>query len=787
MRLRNCTFKEEWRKNEDFATWLASHDADKNMAKCIVRKIAFNVKYDGIKAVKQHSKGSKHISALKSRNMSTAITKLFATDNSKDSEKVTIAEISKTFHTVKHGLSYLSSDCGNKLDGRIYTDSAIASKIHLGRTKMEAIVRNVLAPYAIEMVTKELKEENLPFSISIDASNKGNRKFFPLAVRYFDRESGVKDGLLDFYEQADEKSESITNSILRTLSQLNLDTQNIYAFGADNASVNYEYDLMPDLFHLDDYDKCLYYSSHKDPTYCSLIIQLLPENYGIMPEVINRAWNTIQKVSSDNRKYRHDLLRHGVCASTLCSQYNGTIYNCLSNHYETKYRNLALVGKVNYIRCEIQNSNYKSTSTDVVISVLAGLYILFVLSVSVWLQLNKNKSKGGKTKDIERTYYLFFPQGRMLVSIFFVISSWLLSVQFFKKLKNDGQIRFRYVLQSIIKRYIRFTSGLTVIILHTSWLNHLFRGPYAEPILGTEYNVCRKKWWTNLLYINNFLISDGACLMHTWYLSVDFQLTVLGLFLLWLTQKQPKYLLLTSGFVIAFQIIFMFVYLAMNNFKFAMIVTAEMTHYFKITFLKEWQATWTSTYSNLAPFAFGLCFGYLYIRYEKHKYAKIYINLWRILTILLILGTPLLSAYFMTTTMYTNRWFNAAYGSIDKIIFDLGIALFIFGLSQNLGGIVKMCFEWAPMHTLGQLSFGAYLIHFSILEIDASLRRTPHYFSVFLVVCENVKILAISYMLSVIFTGFVLLPMARLSKMLPTCKEANKQLKVVSKNKGKLW
>ena len=56
----------------------------------------------------------------------------------------------------------------------------------------------------------------------------------------------------------------------------------------------------------------------------------------------------------------------------------------------------------------------------------------------------------------------------------------------------------------------RFTSGLTVIILHTSWLNHLFRGPYAEPILGTEYNVCRKKWWTNLLYINNFVISDGA-------------------------------------------------------------------------------------------------------------------------------------------------------------------------------------------------------------------------------------------------------------------------------------
>ncbi|XP_063924707.1 O-acyltransferase like protein-like [Zophobas morio] len=389
-----------------------------------------------------------------------------------------------------------------------------------------------------------------------------------------------------------------------------------------------DYDLIPDLFHFDDYDKCLFYTSHNDPTYCSLTIQLLPENTRNVSDSINRAWTTIQK-------------------------------------------------------------NTESAS------------------------------------------YLYLPQCRMIVSTFLVISSWLLSVQFFKKLKSEGRIRFRYVLQSIIKR---FTSGLTVIILHTSWLNHLFRGPFAESILGVESNVCRKKWWTNLLYINNFVMSDGVCLLHTWYLSVDFQLTILGVFLLWLTQKQPKYLLLTSGCVIAFQIIFMFVYLALNNFKFAVIFTPELTYYFKFIFLKEWQATWTSTYSNLAPFAFGLCFGYLYIRHEKQKYSKIYINLWRMLTTLLIVGTPFLSTYLMTTTMYRNRWFNAAYGSIDKILFDLGIALFIFGLSQNLGGIVKKGFEWSPMHTLGQLSFGAYLIHLSILETDASLRRTPHYFLDFLAV-----------------------------------------------------
>lgn len=85
---------------------------------------------------------------------------------------------------------------------------------------MEAITRNVLAPYSITLVTKNLKEENIPFSIATDASNKGNRKFFPLAIRYFDIQEGVQDCLLDFYEESDESSEAIKNSILNALQQL---------------------------------------------------------------------------------------------------------------------------------------------------------------------------------------------------------------------------------------------------------------------------------------------------------------------------------------------------------------------------------------------------------------------------------------------------------------------------------------------------------------------------------------------------------------------------------------
>ncbi|KAM4722874.1 uncharacterized protein WCC33_009052 [Rhinophrynus dorsalis] len=77
------------------------------------------------------------------------------------------------------------------------------------------------------------------YAIATDASNKGNRKFFPLAVRFFSATSGIKDRLLDFYEEPDESSESMSTHLMNILSSLNLDIKNMIAYTSDNASVNY--------------------------------------------------------------------------------------------------------------------------------------------------------------------------------------------------------------------------------------------------------------------------------------------------------------------------------------------------------------------------------------------------------------------------------------------------------------------------------------------------------------------------------------------------------------------
>lgn len=156
--------------------------------------------------------------------------------------KIAKAEIVQVYHGINHHHSYLSIDCGVKIASKLFTDSNIARKQQCGRTKAEIIVENILAPRSFEMVHAELRASSdspISFSIATDASNKGNRKLYPIAVRYFDVNQGVRDRILDFYQDSKEDSKAIYDQIKRCLEINDLDMKNVSSFSADNAPVNY--------------------------------------------------------------------------------------------------------------------------------------------------------------------------------------------------------------------------------------------------------------------------------------------------------------------------------------------------------------------------------------------------------------------------------------------------------------------------------------------------------------------------------------------------------------------
>ena len=231
---RYCVFNKDWLK--EFAPWLAK--VDDATGNCIYCRQNFSVKYEGRKAIAVHANSAKHQSAVLTQKQSQMLSKFFPVKGSSEQDAVTAAELACTYQCVKHHHSYFSQDCGNKLLPKLLSDSAIAVKISCGRTKAASYVENVLGPKAQELCVTELKSAGY-FGIGSDASNNGNKKLFPLTVRYFSRSDGLKDGLLDFYLDNDETSGAIADRIKDIIQQNDLDLALVSAYSADNASVNY--------------------------------------------------------------------------------------------------------------------------------------------------------------------------------------------------------------------------------------------------------------------------------------------------------------------------------------------------------------------------------------------------------------------------------------------------------------------------------------------------------------------------------------------------------------------
>lgn len=90
-----------------------------------------------------------------------------------------------TFQIVKHHQSFHAASCISKVNAKIFDDSTTAYKFGSCNTKTEAIVCNVLAPYTLDTVKKNL-ESVFFVGLSTHASNHKYHKLFPIAVEYID-------------------------------------------------------------------------------------------------------------------------------------------------------------------------------------------------------------------------------------------------------------------------------------------------------------------------------------------------------------------------------------------------------------------------------------------------------------------------------------------------------------------------------------------------------------------------------------------------------------------------
>lgn len=128
--------------------------------------------------------------------------------------------------------------------------------------------------------------------------------------------------------------------------------------------------------------------------------------------------------------------------------------------------------------------------------------------------------------------------GEYLSNTFFVAGGVLSCIFIFPLLEKEKEKSFAFLIKATIFRYIRLAPVMLLFLLFNStWSTRIGSGPFWDKTNLAERQFCRKNWWINALFLNNYFSGDEKCLLPMWYLSTDFHLSIIGIILMILVIK----------------------------------------------------------------------------------------------------------------------------------------------------------------------------------------------------------------------------------------------------------
>ncbi|XP_045475059.1 nose resistant to fluoxetine protein 6-like [Harmonia axyridis] len=184
----------------------------------------------------------------------------------------------------------------------------------------------------------------------------------------------------------------------------------------DVAVSDKEYALLPPVFDADNFDRCLLFED--EALYCFVEYHLKP----LDPKNTSKTWNNIQELSDNEKNYRHDHLRHGVCIPLACPNitiphddpaFRQDLASCLNK----KYEHMGIYGTIEQDYCQTtEPPNFDFFDFTVAFFTIA--YILFVLSVTYYDYSSRYRRTPEEYKRI------FSTQRGKVFSCFSLIKNW---------------------------------------------------------------------------------------------------------------------------------------------------------------------------------------------------------------------------------------------------------------------------------------------------------------------------------------------------------------------------
>ncbi|XP_034192381.1 uncharacterized protein LOC117609807 isoform X4 [Osmia lignaria lignaria] len=222
-------FRDAWLQDSKFASWLKKCD-NPYKAKCVVCNSTFTA---GKSDLLKHMKTIVHTISMQKRGLEEgdATTEDVQVINFQNDIKkaelrfcLDIIEHSRSFHSFEHFANIIA-----------VPDSPVGKNIFFKRTKISAIIKNVLNKYIVSEMSVIL--QNKVFSVIVDESTDiSGTKNLCILVRYV-HEGHIQTYLLDYLRVMDDTAENLYKCFLCSLEKHNLSVTNIVGIGVDNANV----------------------------------------------------------------------------------------------------------------------------------------------------------------------------------------------------------------------------------------------------------------------------------------------------------------------------------------------------------------------------------------------------------------------------------------------------------------------------------------------------------------------------------------------------------------------
>nr|XP_029732450.1 nose resistant to fluoxetine protein 6-like isoform X2 [Aedes albopictus] len=364
---------------------------------------------------------------------------------------------------------------------------------------------------------------------------------------------------------------------------------------------------------------------------------------------------------------------------------------------------------------------------------------------------------------------MIFTGGVQITQTFLAISGFLLTVLVMNhadKRKSSPGILF--LLKATVYRYVRLTPVYAyVILLHATWLVRMQDGPRWKLGVETERAFCRRNWWTNLLYVNNYVHADQPCVQQGWYLGCDYQLFMLGSLLMILIMKFRRFtkFIVSIAIILAYLIPALFIYI--QEMEGVFLVTPHAQR-FVLWFDQYYQKSYIPLHMNLGNYLAGMLTGLIYIHLKKNNINPVQKRWFRILWFLIVplaIGSLLIHYIFYVNDFEKPSLWIAIYFPVMKYTWGFFSGLFLIGFVNGVAPTMRRIFHHRVFEPLGRLTYSAYLIHVTVMRLFVLSNRSAIHFNHIGSTVVTLASLAFSYMLALCLCLALELPVSALQKL----------------------